>query len=146
MSAYIDFEYDFIERTLLDIERYQGEFGVTMLLNSCVGLLVIPKENLFDKLSDEDVSQYGIDMNKIRVNDNSGFPNSFKNILRHIRNSISHGNFNQSDTSGGIIRTLRFQDFMKENGRRKKTFEMTISVEEFRKFAIGVATEVLATR
>lgn len=146
MSAYINFEYDFIERTLMDIERYQGEFEVTALLNSCVGLLVIPKENLFDKLPDEDICQYGIDVNKVRVNDNSGCPHSLKNVLRHIRNSIAHGNFNQEDTSGGIIRTLRFQDFMKKNGREIETFEMKIGVEEFRRFAIRVANEVLATR
>lgn len=105
MSAYINFEYDFIKRTLVDIERYQGEFEVTALLNSCVGLLVIPKENLFDKFSDEDISHFGIDVNKVRVNDNSGCPHSLKNVLRHIRNSIAHGNFNQEDTSGGVIRT-----------------------------------------
>lgn len=146
MSTYINFEYDFIERTLIDIERYQGEFEVTALLNSCVGLLVIPKENLFDKLQDEDICQYGIAVNKVRVNDNSGCSHSLKNVLRHIRNSIAHGNFNQEDTSGGIIRSLRFQDYVKENGRRKRTFEMTIRVEEFRSFAIRVANEVLATR
>jgi len=30
MSAYINFDYNFIERTLADIRRYQGEFEVTV--------------------------------------------------------------------------------------------------------------------
>ncbi len=145
MSAYVNFEYDFIKRTLADIERYQGEYEVTALLNSCVGLLVIPKENLFDKLPDEDINRFGIDANKIKVNDNSMHPHSLKNVLRHIRNSIAHGNFNQEDCTDGVIKSLRFQDFKTANRQNVKTFDFVCGVSQFRSFAIKVATEILAT-
>ena len=98
------------------------------------------------ELSDEDISQYEIDVNNVRVNDNSTHPHSLKNVIRNLRNSITHGNFNQEDTSGGNIRTLRFQDFKVNNGKKTKTFELILEVEQFRYFAIRVATEVLATR
>ncbi len=146
MSSYIDFEYDFIERTLTDIKKYHGDYEVTALVNGCVGLLIIPKENLFNQLPDVDVSSYGIDLSKIQVNDKYRLPYSLKNILRHIRNSIAHGNFNQEDSSGSIIRSLRFQDFKKVNEQKIMTFEMIIDVYQFRDFAIRVASEVLSTK
>lgn len=146
MSSYINFEYDFIERTLADIKRYNGQFEVTALLNSCVGLLIIPKENLFDKLPDIDIQSYGINSRLVRLNDGNSQPYSLKNVLRHIRNSIAHGNFKQEDVSGGIIRSLRFQDFNIIRGKSNLTFELILGVEEFRDFAMRVASDVLLTK
>lgn len=146
MSAYTDFKYDFIQRTLQDINNYTGNYEVTALLNSCVGLLIIPKENLFNVLPTKTVQDFDLETQKLFINDGRHNTHSVKNIVIHIRNSISHGNFQQKSIHNGQIESLEFQDFNPPDMGGNKTFEMIISVDEFKKFAIRVATEVLATR
>lgn len=90
--------------------------------------------------------EYGIDLNRVQVNDNSTCPHSLKNVLRHIRNSIAHGNFKQVKIRDGQIESLMFQDFNPHHQGGNKIFELEIKFDKFRKFAIKVATEVLETR
>lgn len=144
MSAYTNFKYDFIDRTLQNINSYSGNNEVTALLNSCVGLLIIPKETLFNALPTANIQDYNIETQKLFIDDGRHNKYKVKNIVIHVRNSISHGNFKQESILDGKIESLKFEDFNPAD--RNKTFEMIISVDEFKKFAIRVANEVLATR
>lgn len=146
MSAYVDFKYDFIQRTLDEILRYDGQYEVTALLNSCIGLLIIPKETLFNKLPTIDISDYDLDKKYVHVNDGRNNAYSIKNIVIHLRNSIAHGYFQQESIQAGQIKSLKFQDFNPPNRGGNKTFEIVINVDQFREFVIKVAKEVLETR
>ena len=44
---YDTIDYDFIKRTLEIIDEYQGDNDVTLLINCCLGLLILPKEKHF---------------------------------------------------------------------------------------------------
>lgn len=145
---YTNFKYEFIERTLEDVERYVGNYEVTALLNSCVGLLIIPQQTLFDKVPNYPIGKYGLDTSLIKLK--NGRKNSIKPVVRHIRNSISHGNFTQGDCFDGKISAIRFQDYdfsdIKTKSEENMTFEMFISVEGLRNFVINFAKDVLNTK
>lgn len=154
MSAYKNFEHDFIQRTLKDIDRYSGSYEVTALINSCVGLLVIPKEKLFEQLPtsilNEDKRNFGINKCNIRFiapeKQELRFENydeyNIRNVVTHMRNAVAHGRIQQESICEGQISSLEFKDEYKG----KQTFEAVLSVDEFRSFAISIANEVLKSK
>lgn len=140
MTGYQNFNVDFIKRTLDILENYKGSYEVTNLINCAVGLIIIPRENHFnclDSVEMEDIeSKYSINESSIRyIRDNS----TLKNIVKHMRNSIAHGNIFQELVYDGNIKSLRFKDEYKGN----RTFEAVLTVDELRNFSIAVAKEVL---
>jgi HEPN pEK499 p136 len=92
--------FDMMERTMsnLDfIEKHKAEHGpfeVTQLINSFLGAMVHPWEELvedFDELSLETAEIYGWPhVTKQRDRDQN--PDSLKTLLRWMRNGIAHGN------------------------------------------------------
>lgn len=50
MSEYTIFPIDFINRTRENLEKYSGKYEVTNLINCCLGLIIIPKQKLKDKM------------------------------------------------------------------------------------------------
>lgn len=82
-----DKEKDFFKRTLYNLKLYEKNhsrnpkkycYEITILLNSLLGLLVIPKEK---SMLNE------IDINFLR------YDGETKDFFRHMRNSITHGHF-----------------------------------------------------
>ncbi len=57
---YKDFSKNFIERTKDNLRIYSGKCEVTNLINCCLGLIIIPKEILVDKLSNDAVYEYDL--------------------------------------------------------------------------------------
>ena len=88
-----------LEKEMVDqkyvIEEY---YEVTDLINSLVGLLVFPEQNLYTKMSNKenDLEQlfptlYKYTQNENYINTYSKRPrNTPQNIIRHIKNSLSH--------------------------------------------------------
>ena len=50
------FELDFMKRTLEIVKDYQGERDATLLINCLLGLLVVPKETLFNKIPKDPIT------------------------------------------------------------------------------------------
>ena len=49
---------DYIERTKLNYERLKaGPYEVTQLINSAIGLLIIPEQKLYDKITNKMISK-----------------------------------------------------------------------------------------
>lgn len=66
---------------------------MSLLLNCCVGLLLLPKERHFSK-TDQNLllnSDWGISESDIIITENN--PKSVKNTIRHLRNAIAHNGF-----------------------------------------------------
>lgn len=66
-------------------------------------------------------------------------------IVRHIRNSIAHGNVTL--TSQGLpknseITHVKFKDYL-NHGRKKRTFEAKIPVETLKEFTLKFASTML---
>ena len=53
-----EFIRDYIERTKLNYERLKaGPYEVTQLINSAIGLLIIPEQKLYDKITNKMISK-----------------------------------------------------------------------------------------
>lgn len=151
MSEYINFEYDFIKRTLVILENYEGIYDVTSLINNCIGLLVLPKELLSQKIPVQVLSDsqktFGISRHNIKYikpeKASIKFENydeyNIRNLVTHMRNAISHGHIKQEVITNGHIASIQFEDWL--NG--EKTFKAVLPVKEFKEFVVSIAKEVL---
>ena len=138
MSEWKDFPRDFAARSRINVEKYSGEYEVTNLINNCLGLIVIPKElNLESlpiyKFAEEDHT-FGINKKNIEKLDDSNY--SLLNVLRHIRNGLSHGLIDQR-TENGDITAIRIWD--RENKQSPGNFSITLTIDELKKFSFSIA-------
>ena len=139
MSEYDIFPIDFVNRTRTNLEKYCGKYEVTNLINCCLGLIILPKQNLNnDELSkyvfDNKDNSFGITKSNIYLEENSKF--DLSNVLRHIRNGIAHGRIDQKTQNGEIV-GLRIHDKQKESANNN--FVIEFSIEEFKIFAVKVS-------
>ncbi len=139
---------EFIHRTIRVIEQYENiknkldcSYSRTLFINCCVGLLLLSKEIAYKQLPNKKacVNDWGIDIEKI----SECLPYiSPKQITRHLRNSISHGNFDFTVEDGLSIpiNHINIEDYDK-NGNL--TFQALIPFNEFRIFVLKVSEEAL---
>lgn len=138
MSEYTNFPKDFLVRTKDNLSNYRGSYVVTNLINSCLGLIIIPNELLIKKLpnyqfTDNDKS-YGITKHNILVNIENNY--SLKKVVRGIRNGLAHGNIEQKTTNKEIS-GIRISNTY--NKKTKLTIEFT--VDEFKDFALKLCDD-----
>jgi hypothetical protein len=121
-------EKEFVDRTLHILENYHGPYGVTLLVNCLLGLIVLPKERDFNHFShdkalrlhdlgveDGDILTWGTIKEEKR---------NAARFLRCMRNSIAHIHI-ESISAEGEIDSLRFVD--------KSGFEAVLGIEKIRK-------------
>lgn len=155
MSEYKN-KYDFISRTKEILEQYdkfsiETKYEKTLFMNCCIGLLVVPQQwsdkndlNIHNKITlsglvDECV--WGINSPDIKENiPKTGFTAlSIENIAYHFRNSLCHYHFEALAKDTEKIDTLCIEDYYPDNVT--KSFEMTISFDNFIKFVRKYAEE-----
>lgn len=140
MSNYKQQEYDFVNRTKEILKQYKqfiekvpekDRFECTLLLNCCVGLLVVPKEEWSNYLPDDLVSEKEWGLKPEHIPQIQGGKKQIKEIVTHLRNSVSHYEFTVIGNSNGDISRVDFKDF---NRQGTTTFEATIPVSNLRVF------------
>lgn len=85
------FVKDFYKRTLSLLNSTASEYDVALLINSMVGLLVVPKERYFHSIQVADNYIKPELLMQIRATFNNNPNISLTKILRHLRNSVCHG-------------------------------------------------------
>jgi len=143
MAIYSKFPRDFIKRTQEDIKAYTGQYEVTNLINSCLGLIVIPKELKVQKLPKysfgDTCQKYGITKLSIELCKDKNY--SLGSVVRHIRNGLSHGLIDFESSDGSTI------DFITVSDRRCEdapiNFKIRFSIEQFKTFALKVSDDFL---
>ena len=146
------FVKDFYRRTLMNLERYNGEYDVTFLINSMVGLLIVPKEKFFaseellDRYVDAQILERVRSCIKKNLVDKEDNPNkSLEKIIRHLRNAVSHGRMTilgEMPVRKGELVPIGSINFIdkgkyKDNASKKWVytyFEMEINVELLKEF------------
>lgn len=136
MSEYTNFLEDFLVRTKGNLNNYKGGCEITNLINSCLGLIIIPNELLIKKLpnyefTDNDKS-FGITKQNILVNIENNY--SLEKVVRGIRNGLAHGNIEQKTTNKEIS-GIRISNIY--NKKTKLTVEFT--TDEFKDFALKLS-------
>lgn len=156
---YKDFEYDFVERTLRNIEWIAKQnstvkddptsmtfYEFTNLINQCLGLILLPSQfsnSTFLANFTQELTHYGVGdniVNKIKGNKDK----TLSNILRHLRNGIAHGHIQQYSANNHDITDVRILDADKGVVITSDDDAHTIielNIEELRTFAIKVAEE-----
>jgi hypothetical protein len=127
MSTYKNQEFDFIQRTKSLIEQYdnlqlpkESKFEVTLLLNCMVGILILPRQQWFDQLPTELISNNKWDLDNSHISLIQEPEISVKNIVRHLRNSISHFRFKVFGNSDEETDKIKFEDFTCNGKKRSK--------------------------
>ena len=141
---YRKIESDFIKRTLSIIEEYSGDNEVTLLINCCIGLLVLPKEkykNLPKSSSDSDYNVWGLSKDNIQFGSIEYRNYKISNIIRRMRNGVSHFNIVTLPNGSGNISTLKISD--KDPRNSANTFSIEIQIENLKHFLTKLANHVL---
>ena len=131
-------ETDFVLRTKKLIEQYEGDYEVTLLINCCIGLLVLPREKHINSIPDILISEsgktWGLSRNSITTDCREcGY--KLRNIIRRIRNGICHFKVKTIPDGSGEIVELEIRDL----GR----FRVTISIDDLRELTNSIANYVL---
>jgi hypothetical protein len=133
---YTDFDKDFIQRTLDILSDYKAPWEVTLLINCLVGLLILPKEKLFEKIPDFNIQDltddWGIKPEHITDIRCPSCGYKLRNVIRQMRNSVAHMRV-KAFSDGKDIEILEFRD---------TGFAARIPVESLKVFAIKLATTV----
>lgn len=153
MSHFSQGEFDFVERTkhilnhyeqiiLKDI--YEEKYEITLLINCLMGLVVYPQQIWFDSVPEVSLdNNWFIKQKHILLI--SGDNRNLKNVARHIRNSVAHGNFYPLSADKGNnkkITHLKFKDYT-DDSRITLTFEAKIPVQTMKNFTLKFADTML---
>lgn len=153
MSHYSQGEFDFVKRTKLILEQYdktdfleieEEKYEITLCMNCLMGLVVLPQQVWFSQVPNTDLNSVWFikDKHISHIADNQYKINE---IVRHIRNSVAHGNVTPMSKDKGTnkkITHLRFKDYS-DDKKTVLTFEAEIPVETLKKFALKFADTML---
>lgn len=143
---------EFIERTKYIISQYDKAFcmsshpyEVTMLVNSCVGLLFIAHEKYnnspFLRRSFSTLNLPCKIVSNYMTKKGSKEPETISTVLRHLRNSIAHGNFQfTNDKQTKTISTIIFNDYDSKNSY---SFQIEMRYWDLKTFAMAIAEDVI---
>lgn len=128
---------DFAKRTKTLIEEYDGEYEVTLLVNCCLGLLVVPKEKDFKKIPDlvipENGELWGLSRKMLTVKCNEcGY--TLPDVIRQIRNGVCHFNISSIPNENGQIEFLEIKDGGK--------FTAKLSVAQLKNLAFSLTDHI----
>lgn len=142
---------DFIKRTRQIVCTYKGEFELTLLLNACIGLLFVAKEKYGNILSKsvQNLKSWGIDVDDIKICKHLSKSKIIVDekktvyaVCKHIRNSIAHCNFRFKNADRKIVGIILY-DFVTQEQIKTKTFELSISIPDFKRFVLSVSDYIL---
>ncbi len=143
-------EIDFISRTK-DVLNAGHEHDKTLLLNCCVGLLIMPQQSLQRKqigVSGEvDEVSWGIIKSDIKTNEHKkgASPLSIENIAYHFRNSIAHYRFDITECNRGLpnLSKIHIKDATNDDSNSRLTFDLEMSFSNFQKYITKYSDELL---
>ena len=128
---------DFAKRTKTLIECYQGDSEVTLLLNCCLGLLVVPKEKDFEKIPLDVIPEtgdlWGLSRETVSVKCKE-CSYVLRDVIRKIRNGICHFNIRSIPNEDNQIEFLEIKD--------KGGFVAKLSVDQLKKLAFSLTDHV----
>lgn len=159
------FEIEFAKRTLANLQFIEKEvekrhqqgiddknihdvFEVTQLINSFVGMIILPKESFFERLRHNDrfLSPEGNLLLNRLSNDLSKYESTYtytqggerrrerltpKNLSRHLRNAIAHNNLEiipRDYSKSGKVEGFIFKD----NNDWGERFRLELTIDEIR--------------
>lgn len=138
---------DFAKRTWENHKLYSGNYEVTNLINSSLGLFIFPEQKFFDKILDSWVS---VEMlSELIANTESNYDESLdlKNICRHIRNGIAHFRIKLlSNNRDEIVGIEIYDEYFNKQNKQYYFFKITLSVKTLEKLFIEFSDVIIEQR
>ena len=154
------YDKEIIRRTKGLIESYEGEYTITLFMNSLLSLIVLPKEYYKDrnmKFLKKSINDVGVIKNVISKN---GFifkegttnekgkpsvpnPRDLDNLLRKIRNGISHQHITPVSSPLNKWTGVIFKDY---NSNHTQGLHIEFTIAELKIFALYIADSYLAEK
>jgi hypothetical protein len=135
-----DFAASFTKRTLEILKAYEGQRDATVLINCLLGLLVVPKEAMRERLpsvSFANLSEWGISSTSIRNPGQCDYGHAhqldLRQLVRRLRNAVAHFRIEPEHTDG-IVTAFSFKD---GNG-----FHAVLTLQEIRDFVTKLCGHV----
>lgn len=143
------FAADFTARTKENLAQLNSTYDVTQLINSLVGLLIIPRDYGFKYINDDLLDPILKNAIFQKVVENS-YPDgtTLKSVLTHMRNAVCHSRMKFHVDKAGAeaaakdIKIIEFRDSKKEDGRIYR-FHMEISVDLLREFIFAFSDAIV---
>lgn len=125
-----DFARSFMRRTLALARDYDGPLDATLLINCLLGLLIVPKEALIEKIPTtpfELLQEWGINPSSIKMVGRCEYghkhqPN-LRQLVRRLRNAVAHFRIEPHHNNGKVV-GYSFRD--------QSGFHAKISLDEIR--------------
>ncbi|MGY5798303.1 HEPN family nuclease [Rheinheimera faecalis] len=141
MSYFNNFERIFMERSLVLVDSYQGEYETTQLLNGLIGLLFFPNERMPDLISEENIQSiehWGFSPTCIlNAGNNKEIQDlTLREVVRRLRNSVAHCRVEPFPNDHRPCEGFFFEDI---NG-----FKAKIPTEQIKNFIRGLLNQLLA--
>ncbi|SFG37312.1 HEPN family nuclease [Neptunomonas qingdaonensis] len=128
---------DFAKRTRKNLEYIeQGKkegnevYEITHLINSCLGLLVLPHENYINSIPTTSLDKLKDQGWVVPQTINGTQPNDLKDLIRLLRNGVAHCNIAFTADSESKLDTLKIWNTQPRSG--EKTWETELGFEELR--------------
>lgn len=141
------FEKEFICRTLELLKQYEtccdaNKYEDTLFLNLCVGLLIMPQQTYFNqfKVLENTIvnnNEWGINPTNIDAGEKDIF-----NIIRHIKNSISHKRFKLISENSFDITHIEIHDKVRLDDN-EFSFAAKFPITNFKNFVIKITEYAL---
>ncbi|WP_366131037.1 HEPN family nuclease [uncultured Halomonas sp.] len=127
---------DFARRTRVNleiVEKSKNNFGhgyeITQLINSCLGLLILPQQRFMDSIPKTPIDQLEAEGWAIpKVTGHFPQVENLQQMIRYLRNAIAHFNLEFLSDSEGKIRCLRVWNC--RSG--KKTWQAELGLDELK--------------
>lgn len=133
------FTKDFIIRTKYNINHLNTPYEVTQLINSMVGLLIIPEQKYFKQITDDMIC--GSLLNEIRgaieknTYDSKNTEISLQDITLHLRNGVAHFRMSFEENSNGEIANVIIKDHRSLGSKKAAAdFEIKLSVDLLKRY------------
>jgi len=139
---------DFLGRTIKIVEEYQQDKKDTLLINCMLGLLVFIKETHPDKILSANYISWGIEEKDISTclgEKEKQFVESkdIKDVIRHLRNSVSHCHFEMINDGKNEITHIEFWDYPYGDENEPENFHAKIPVNDLKPFLLNFANSIL---
>ena len=141
------YDVELIRRTKELIQDYDGKYNLTLLMNGLLSLIVLPQEHnsRIRKLTFMNTDLNDIPEIKFVLEsphfyfDRRGLNNDLKNLLKRIRNGISHQRI-ETINENGKWKGVKIQDLDRHNNIG---LNLELKTTELRNFAFYIADEYI---
>jgi hypothetical protein len=139
------FSIDFVQRTRVLLQDYEGEYTFSNLINCTLGLIIMPYENIstvnrwgkniedIDDLPSFELSKFQ-PIKKIIKGNIIYYPKSFEILLKKIRNGIAHQNILPINQEGTFLGVRIFNHF-----QNNLDMEISFTEQQLKEFSLYIS-------